>query len=57
MKRLFEKISHEEIEEKSYIQKIYPQVGIQKNQRKFAFDWDAQDLWIFPEVVCTSNFK
>ena len=57
MKRLFEKISHEEIEEKSYIQKINPQVGIQKNQKKFTFAWTAQDYLNFPESSVYLKFQ
>ena len=43
MKRLFEKISTEEIDEKSYTHKVHIQVGIQKSQKKFVFEFTAQD--------------
>ena len=57
MKRLFEKISQEDTEEKSYIQEIHPQVGIQKNQRKFVFEWDAQDFVDFPASSVYVKFQ
>ena len=42
MKILFEKICTEEIDEKSYTHKVHSQVGIQKNQKKFVFEFTAQ---------------
>ena len=57
MKRLFEKISQEVTDEKIYTQEIHPQVGIQKNQRKFVFEWDAQDYVDFPKSSVYAKFQ
>ena len=45
MDRLFEVYSEEpDNGEKNYIHEVHSQVGLQKNQKKFVFDFMAQDF-------------